>query len=124
MQSIMTDNVSVFRDAEKLAEARAKIEELRDRFGEVRIDDKGQRFNLDLTEAFEVGCLLDVALATVASAERRTESRGAHYREDYPERDDESWLRHTLTHLRPRGQLEFADRPVTITRFEPKERTY
>lgn len=124
MQAIMTKDVSVFRTAEQLGEARAKISELRVRYKDVRIDDKGKIFNLDLMEAFELGCLLDCAHATVSSAENRTESRGAHYREDYPDRDDNEWLKHTLAYLKADDRVEFDYKPVSITRFEPKERVY
>ena len=124
MQEIMTANVSVFRTEEALEEARAKIIELRERYREVRIDDEGMRFNLDLMEAFELGCLLDCAYATVASAANRKESRGAHYREDYPDRNDGEWLKHTLAYLKPGDGIEFGYKPVSISRFQPKERVY
>ena len=124
LQAAMTQNVSVFRDESHLSEARRKVEELRARYQEVRIDDKGQRFNLDLFEAFELGCLLDVAYATVCSAHNRTESRGAHFRADYPERDDDHWLKHTLAYLRSDDSVDFAYKPVTILQFEPQERVY
>ena len=88
------------------------------------IDDKGERFNLDLFEAFELGCLLDCAYSTATAAQNRTESRGAHYREDYPKRNDEEWLKHTFKHLRDGDKVEFSYKPVTVTRFEPKERVY
>ncbi len=124
MQQVMTRNVSVFRDAAELDGAKKTIAELRERYKNVRIDDKGQRFNLDLMEAFELGCLLDCAHATVNSAENRTESRGAHYREDYPDRNDTDWLKHTLAFLTERDDVKFDYKPVSITRFQPKERVY
>ncbi len=124
MQETMTRNVSVFRTGEQLGEAREKISELRQRYQNVQIDDKGQRFNMDLMEAFELGCLLDCAYSTVTSAGNRTESRGAHYREDFPERDDAQWLKHTLAYLRGDDRVEFDYKPVTVTRFQPKERIY
>ncbi len=124
MQAAMTDHVSVFREAPGLDQAVAKLRELRERFNDVQIDDKGSSFNLDLLEAFELGCLLDSAYATAASAQNRTESRGAHSREDHPERNDDEWLKHTFVHLRSDGGVEFTYKPVTITRFQPKERVY
>ncbi len=124
MQEVMTDQVSVFREAAGLDAAVQKLRELRERYRQIRIDDTGQRFNLDLVEAFELGCLLDCAYATAASARNRTESRGAHYREDHPERNDVDWLKHTLVRLGPDDSVEFSYRPVTITRFQPKERVY
>jgi succinate dehydrogenase / fumarate reductase flavoprotein subunit len=124
MQEVMTENVSVFREASGLDAAVEKLRELRERFRDVRIEDTGQRFNLDLTEAFELGCLLDCAYATAVCARNRTESRGAHYREDCPERNDAEWLKHTLVRLEPGDEVEFSYWPVTITRFQPKERVY
>jgi len=81
-------------------------------------------YNQELVEAFETGCLLDVAEATVASALHRTESRGTHFREDYPERDDARWLRHTLVWRPAAREVRLEDKPVVITRFQPKERRY
>ena len=124
MQQVMTEHVSVFREAAGLSAAVDKVRELRERYESVRIDDKGMRFNFDLLEAFELGCLLDCAYATAVSAQNRSESRGAHSREDFPERNDVDWLKHTLVHLRAGDQVEFEYKPVTITRFEPKERVY
>jgi succinate dehydrogenase / fumarate reductase flavoprotein subunit len=130
-QKYMMDNVGVFRTGEMMRAAVTKVRELKDRFARVRLDDKGRRYNTDLLETFELGCLLDLAEVTAAAALRRTESRGAHYRDDYPKRDDENWLRHTLAY-RPgsagatvtKGEIRFGERPVVITKFEPKERKY
>jgi succinate dehydrogenase / fumarate reductase flavoprotein subunit len=131
MQAIMMDNVSVFRDAGLLRTALDKVRELKGRFQKVQIDDKGRRFNTDLLETFELGCLLDLAEVTTVAALNRTESRGAHSREDYPKRDDVNWLKHTFTvAAQPSGAalntgaIDIDYRPVVITRFEPKERTY
>ena len=89
----------------------------------VCLQDKGNRFNTELLEAIELGYLLDLAEVTAESALARQESRGAHSREDYPERDDEKWLKHTLAYRTEHG-VELKYKPVTITRFEPKPRTY
>ena len=124
MQKVMTDHVSVFREAPGLDEAVRVIRELRERYKDVQIDDKGHIFNLDLLEAWELGCLLDCAYATAVCAQNRPESRGAHYREDFPKRNDEEWLKHTFVSLKDNDNIEFSYKPVTITRFEPKERTY
>ena len=83
------------------------------------------RYNTDLGEALELGFLLDCAEATVESALARQESRGAHAREDFPERDDENWLKHTFAYRDPDGgDPRLAYKPVAITRFEPKPRVY
>jgi succinate dehydrogenase / fumarate reductase flavoprotein subunit len=131
MQAIMMDNVSVFRDERLVQGALAKVCELKERFAQVQIDDKGKRFNTDLLETFELGCLLDLAEVTARSALNRTESRGAHSREDYPKRDDLNWLKHTFAFAAQtsgagltQGDARLAYRPVVITKFEPKERTY
>ncbi len=124
MQRVMTEHVSVFREAAGLSAAVDKVRELRGRYESVRIDDRGMRFNFDLLEAFELGCLLDCAYATAVSAQNRSESRGAHSREDFPERNDVDWLKHTLVHLRAGDKVEFEYKQVTITLFEPKERVY
>ncbi len=123
MQTVMTEQVSVFREEPGLAEAVNKVQELRERYRDIQIDDQGERFNLDLLEAFELGCLLDCAYSIATAAWNRTESRGAHYREDYPKRNDDEWLKHTFQHLRD-GEVEFSYKPVAITRFQPKERVY
>jgi succinate dehydrogenase / fumarate reductase flavoprotein subunit len=123
MQAAMDEGVSVFRTAESTAEAAAKIEELLAKYEKVRVKDESGTFNTELTEALELGNLLALARVTAAAAGRRAESRGAHSREDFPERDDERWLSHSLCYLREEG-LEFKSKPVTITRFEPKPRTY
>jgi succinate dehydrogenase / fumarate reductase flavoprotein subunit len=119
----MMDNVGVYRDGKLLTEARKRVKALRERYGRVTIDDRGTTFNTELLEAAETGYLLDLAEVTVASALARTESRGAHSREDYPERDDKKWLKHTLAYQGARGpSLKY--KPVSITRFQPKPRTY
>ncbi len=124
LQQEMMDNASVFRSAKGLQRAKEAIATLKERYTLAKIDDHGRRFNTDLIEAVELGFLLDLAEATVASALNRTESRGAHSREDFPKRDDGNWLKHTLIYRRADGTLEFRYRPVTITRFQPKERKY
>jgi succinate dehydrogenase / fumarate reductase flavoprotein subunit len=123
LQDVMMDNVGVYREGKLLTEALAKVNELRARHGRVAITDCGSVFNTELLEAHELGYLLDIALVTVTSALARTESRGAHSREDYPERDDKKWLKHTLAYQGKDGpSLRY--KQVSITRFEPKPRTY
>ena len=131
MQTIMMDNVSVFRTEALISEALTKVRELKGRFQNVQIDDKGKRFNTDLLETFELGCLLDLAEVTAVSALNRTESRGAHSREDFPKRDDVNWMKHSFATLdQPSGAaltgsaMSLSYRPVVVTKFEPKERKY
>ena len=118
------ENVSVFRNDDTLTTALNDIEGLRKRAKNVVVEDKGKRFNTDLMDAVEVGYMVDYSEAIAACARQRTESRGAHSREDYEERDDENWLKHTLFHSDCDGTYEFSDKDVVITRFEPKERSY
>jgi succinate dehydrogenase / fumarate reductase, flavoprotein subunit len=124
MQQIMTDFVGVFRLEEGLQQAVQKIKKLRRRFQDVRIDDRGQRYNTDLLEAWELGNLLDLAQVTASSALVRKESRGAHARDDFSERDDENWLKHSLAWLKTDGEVELRYKPVTITKYQPQKRVY
>ncbi len=123
MQKAMTDHCSVFRKEATLGAALSELEALKESARSVCIDNRGKRFNTDLLEAFELECLLGLAEAIVRSAMARKESRGAHSREDYPERDDTHWLKHTLIQ-RTEGEPRIFYKPVTVTRFEPKPRTY
>jgi len=123
MQEVMMEKVGVFREEEGMKQAVERVRELKQRFKEVHVEDQGKVFNTDLYEAWELGCLLDVAEVTAVSALKRTESRGAHAREDYPKRLDDQWLKHTLAYLESDG-VELKYKPVTITRFEPIERVY
>ena len=124
MQDIMMDNVSVVREAQGLDEAAKTIAELKDAYCHIAIDDKGKRFNTDLLEALELGCMLDCAESIIYGCIEREESRGAHYREDFQKRDDDNWLAHSMVYKEPNGDLRLEKKPITITKFEPKERTY
>ena len=123
LADLMMDNVGVFRDGGTLRTAVAGVRELRERYARVRVSDAGTVFNTDLLGVCELGYLLDCAEATAAAALARTESRGAHSREDFPERDDARWLTHSLA-FRGDGGPVLRHKPVTITRFAPKPRTY
>jgi succinate dehydrogenase / fumarate reductase flavoprotein subunit len=123
LAAVMMDEVGVYRDEAGLRRAQKAVGELRDRYARVGVQDKGTTFNTDLLEAREVGYLLDCAETTVAAALARTESRGAHSREDYPERDDAKFLSHSLATKRD-GAISLAYKPVTITTFQPKPRVY
>jgi succinate dehydrogenase / fumarate reductase flavoprotein subunit len=123
LATLMMDNVGVFRTARMMATAVAGVAAIKERYTRVRVRDTGRIFNTDLLEARELGYLIDGAEAMASSAIARTESRGAHSRDDYPERDDVNFLAHTLAYRGEAGpSLRY--KPVTITRFEPKPRTY
>ena len=118
------ENVSVFRQNESLSAALDKIKALKARYKKLSIQDKGGCFNRDLLDAIELGHLLDLAEVITRSALMRQESRGAHSREDFPDRDDKKFLAHTMARCdADRGPQVFT-KPVAITKFEPKERKY
>ncbi len=120
----MYDNAGIFRTADKLDAAKQTVTELRERFDAgVVVHDKSSVFNSDLVQALELGSMLEMADCLVTGAIARTESRGAHTRLDHPDRDDESWLRHTITY-NVDGQVRLDYKPVTITEFQPAVRTY
>ncbi|HET6566924.1 MAG TPA: succinate dehydrogenase flavoprotein subunit, partial [Rhodothermales bacterium] len=124
LQQAMMENVSVFRSEDTLTTVLSEIQELRRRARNVVVRDKGKIFNTDLMDAVEINFMVDYAEAIAACALNRTESRGAHSREDYPKRDDENWLKHTLFFSNGEGEYSFGDKAVSITRFQPKERKY
>ena len=119
----MDKYVNVFRNGEDMKKAVGTLNDLREQYQGISIQDKGKKFNTDLLEALELGYLLDLAYVTATSALNRTESRGAHAREDYPKRDDVNWLKHTLAY-RDDGGVTFKYKPVIITKFQPQERKY
>ncbi len=123
LQETMDRNVQVFRTAESLAEAAEVISSLKQRYANIAIHDRGQRFNTDLLEAIELGFLIDLAEVVVAGAAAREESRGGHYREDFPTRDDEKFMLHTMAYVDDAGvRLDY--KPVTVTKYLPMERKY
>ena len=123
MQTVMMEKVGIYRNAADMEAAVDAMQQLRQRYRAVRVQDTGKQFNTDLLELIELGNLLDLSLITAASAANRTESRGAHSREDHPERDDDQWLKHTLAYLE--GDAVRIDyKPVDTSIWEPKPRTY
>jgi succinate dehydrogenase / fumarate reductase flavoprotein subunit len=123
MKSVMFDHVSVFRTEEGMSQALEKVQELRDRIKQVERPDTGHTFNTELLNIWELICLLELAEVTTVSALARKESRGAHAREDFPERDDENWLKHTLAWVE-NGVVRLGYKPVDVSMFEPKKRVY
>jgi len=131
LQDSMDRNAQIFRTDESLEEVTQLIQKLRARYKNIQLHDKGKRFNTDLLEAVELGFLLDLAEVLVYSARSRKESRGGHMREDYPNRDDENFLVHTMAYLTGDPESEEAGdhirldwKPVVITNYPPMERKY
>jgi succinate dehydrogenase / fumarate reductase, flavoprotein subunit len=120
----MMADASVFRTEESLTSALGTVEELKQAYESVSIQDKGEIFNYDLTEALELGYLLDLAEALVVSARARTESRGAHSREDHTLRDDANWMKHTLAYRNDDGSVRLDYKPVQGGKYIPMERKY
>ena len=130
LQETMDKNAQVFRTEETLNEAFDKIQELRARYENISIQDQGKRFNTDLLEAVELGFLLDLAEVTVITCRERRESRGAHLREDYPDRDDKKFMVHSMAYLQDKKDkatgtnIKVGWKPVVITNYQPMERKY
>jgi succinate dehydrogenase / fumarate reductase flavoprotein subunit len=124
MQAIMMDKVSVFRDKPGLTAAMEKIQTLKNRYDAISIQDKGNCYNRELLDLIELGHMLDLAEVIILGALHREESRGAHFREDFPQRNDDKFLAHTLVCLNAAKVPQVSTKSVTITRFEPKERKY
>jgi succinate dehydrogenase / fumarate reductase flavoprotein subunit len=123
MGTIMDRHLGVFRDEDGMKEALGTIGELKQRYNKIPIQDKGRIFNTDLVFALELGFMLDCAESVVVSALDRKESRGAQSRRDYPQRDDDNWLKHILVTPSEEGpQISYL--PVVITRWAPEERKY
>ena len=123
MRRIMSEKMWVFRRGDELESAFKELRKLKERFKNIRVEDKDRTFNTGLVAALQLDFTLDLAEVTIAGALPRTESRGAHSRRDYPKRDDENWLKHTLAYCTKEGpRLEYI--PVTITRWPPAVRAY
>ncbi|MBX3036454.1 MAG: FAD-dependent oxidoreductase [Anaerolineales bacterium] len=123
MKKVMFEDVGIYRNEKDMTSALEKVRELQIRFKEVKVSDTGKIFNTELLNAWELSNMLEIAEVVAASALNRKESRGGHAREDYPERDDENWLKHTLI-TKKNGKLEIKYKPVVITKHKPKARVY
>jgi succinate dehydrogenase / fumarate reductase, flavoprotein subunit len=128
LQVSMDTNAMVFRTEQTLKQAVEDIAELKRRFQHISVQDKGRRYNTDLLEAIELGNLLDLAEVLAVSALARKESRGGHYREDYPHRDDVNFMRHTMAYREVgddgNESIRLDYKPVVQTRYQPMERKY
>ena len=124
MQDAMAQGAGIYRNGETLQKASEKIRELQDRFQDIAIQDHSRTFNTELVSALELSYMLDVAESIIQSAKNRTESRGAHQRTDFPERDDEKFLAHSLVFRNEDGSSRMEYLPVSITRWPPAERVY
>lgn len=130
LQDVMDADMQVFRTEETIHNAVNKIVELEERYKNIQIQDKGKRFNLDLLEGVELGFLLELAKVMSVAALHRKESRGGHFREDYPDRDDANFMKHSMVYRDETTEMEgikglrFDTKPVTFTRYEPMERKY
>jgi succinate dehydrogenase / fumarate reductase flavoprotein subunit len=130
LQETMDKNAQVFRTEETLNEAYEKIQEIRVRYENISIQDQGRRFNTDLLEAVELGFLIDLAEVTVITCRERRESRGAHLREDFPDRDDKTFMVHSMAYQTDKvdkttkAKIKIGWKPVVITNYQPMERKY
>jgi fumarate reductase flavoprotein subunit len=124
MQKTMEESAGIYRSGDSLARAADKLRELQERFGDVRIEDQSRTFNTERVAALELSFMLDVAEVIVNAALRREESRGAHQRTDFPARDDQRFLAHSLIYRTPDASCRVEYLPVTLTRWPPGERVY
>ncbi len=124
LQDSMMKNAGVFRTEESLKKQKEILKDLRNRYKNIRIDDKSKVYNTDLQEAIELGHMLDYSLFIVEGALARKESRGAHFRNDFPKRDDKKFLKHTFATMSKRGAIKLEYGDVVLGKFEPQERTY
>jgi succinate dehydrogenase / fumarate reductase flavoprotein subunit len=131
MQRVMQEHAAVFRTGDSLQDGVQKLAKVHDSFGDVNVSDRSLIWNTDLIETLELDNLLSQAVATMHSAANREESRGAHAREDFPNRDDQNWMKHTLSWVESTGKVGFDYRPVhmqTLTSdveaIPPKARVY
>jgi succinate dehydrogenase / fumarate reductase flavoprotein subunit len=123
MKKVMFDEVGIYRSEKGMKIAIEKVRELRERYKEVKVTDTGKIFNTEMLNAWELGCMLEIAEVVAECALNRQESRGGHSREDFPNRDDANWLKHTLAWMKD-GKTVIDYKPVTITKYQPKARVY
>ena len=123
MKKVMFDEVGIYRSAKGMRTAIQKVRELKERYKQVRVGDAGRIFNTDLLNAWELGNMLEMAEVIAKCALNRQESRGGHSREDFPERDDRKWMKHTLA-WKKGDRIVIGYKPVTITKYQPKARVY
>jgi succinate dehydrogenase / fumarate reductase flavoprotein subunit len=123
MKEIMMSHCGVFRDEEKLKVCIETLKGLQERFKKGKVTDKGKLFNTELYEILELGNMLGMAVIIAGGALERQESRGGHFRTDFPKRDDENFLHHSMVFDSPDG-LVIKKKPVVITKHQPAERTY
>jgi succinate dehydrogenase / fumarate reductase flavoprotein subunit len=123
LKDVMFREVGIYRNEKGMRLAIEKLKELRERFKGVRVADTGSIFNTELLNAWELGNMLEIADVVAECALNRTETRGGHSREDFPKRDDQNWMKHTLVWRRD-GKIELGYKPVVITKYQPKERVY
>jgi fumarate reductase flavoprotein subunit len=124
MQRTMEESAGIYRSGDSLARGAATLRRLQERLADAAVDDTSRTFNTERVAAVELSFMLDVAEAIVGTALRREESRGAHQRTDFPARDDERFLAHSLTYRAPDGACRVEYLPVTLTRWPPGERVY
>ena len=124
MQATVEESAGIYRSGDKLAEGTETIGRLRQHARHLQLDDRSTTFNTELISALELEYMLDLAEVILRSALERTESRGAHQRTDYPERNDERYLAHSLAYRKEDGSVRIAYLPVTITRWPPGVRVY
>jgi fumarate reductase flavoprotein subunit len=124
MTTTMEESAGIYRSGDSLAPAAVRLRGIQERFEDVALDDHSRTFNTERVAAVELGFMLDVAEAIVTAALRREESRGAHQRTDFPDRDDARFLAHSLSYREPDGACRVEYLPVTLTRWPPGERVY
>ena len=124
MQTAMERGAGIYRSGDSLAATADKLRDLQERFRNIGLDDRSHVFNTELTSALELSFMLDVAESMAQCALQRTESRGAHQRTDFPERNDEKFLAHSLVYRQADGRPRVEYLPVTLTRWPPAERVY